>query len=385
MNKIGKQCFIIWVIFHTSWLYAEPNIHHPIRYLPNSLNATPIGFSPSQIQQTYGFNNISAQGSGQIIAIVDAFDNPNIEADLNVFNSRFNLPACTTLNGCFKKIYANKTKPPKNIGWCGEIALDVEWAHAIAPAAKIYLVEAASTRMKDMYHAVSVAIQAGANVVSMSWGSEEFAEQTTYDTLFKNPQVSFVASTGDWGSNTCYPATSPYVLAVGGTSLNVDNIGNYQGETAWSGSGGGLSKLETWPSYQQTLPTPQSQNRRGIPDVAYNADPYTGFLVYNSIADKHGVGWRVVGGTSAGAPQWAALIAIANSAASHNIGGNIHAWLYAAAHPSTGFYNTYFYDIDTGTNGTCGFLCTAQNGYDYVTGLGSPQADLLIQGMSRRE
>ena len=353
--------------------------HHPIHYKPHTRHLLPSGLSPSQVTVAYGFNTISATGQGQVIAIVDAFDDPNIEADLAVFNQAFGLPDCTTANGCFKKVYAANTQPRTDAGWSGEIALDVEWAHAIAPAAQIILVEAASDSMADLFQAVQAAIQNQATVVSMSWGGGEFAGQTSYDDTFNNPNVSFTASSGDNGTGTLYPAASPYVLAVGGTTLNVDSSGNYQGETAWSGSGGGISTVEAWPTSQSSLPIPQSNNMRGVPDVGYNADPQTGFSVYNSVPGNGGTGWQVVGGTSAGAPQWAAIIAIANSAGNANLGSsNLSTLLYAAANPNTGNYGSYFNSISSGTNGDCGYYCTAQDGYNYVTGLGTPQIANLI-------
>jgi subtilase family serine protease len=364
--------------------YALPKapriVHHPIRYKPNTPHFLPSGLSPSQVSVAYGLNNISAKGKGQIIAIVDAFDDPNIEADLGVFSQAFGLPECTTANGCFKKITDANKVPPTDGGWSGEIALDVEWAHAIAPEAQIILVEAASATTDDLMQAVQLAIQNNATVVSMSWGGPEDPSQTSSDVIFNNPNITFTASSGDDGTGVIYPASSPYVLAVGGTTLSVDSTGNYQGEEAWSGSGGGLSTVESWPASQSGLPIPQSNNMRGVPDVSYNADPQTGFSVYSSVPDGDGgsTGWQVVGGTSAGAPQWAAIVAVANSAGNSNIGGNLSSVLYAAANPNSGNYNSYFYDINSGTNGNCGFICTAQAGYDYVTGLGSPQVANLI-------
>lgn len=349
-------------------------IHHPIHYKPTGSHFLPSGLSPKQVANAYGVSAVAAQGKGQTIAIVDAYDDPKIEADLAVFNKEFGLPACTTANKCFKKIYAKNKKPKTDAGWAGEIALDVEWAHAMAPQAKIILVEAASDSIEDLFQAVEVAAKSGATVVSMSWGTGEFAEQTTYDSIFTNPNITFTASAGDSGTGTIYPASSPTVLAVGGTTLSVDAYGNYQGETAWSGSGGGLSTVESWPSYQSAFPILQSNKMRGVPDVAYNADPETGFSVYSSVPSDDGTGWQVVGGTSAGAPQWAALIAVVNSTLPTKLGSSVKRQLYAAAKDEANHFN----DITSGTNGDCGYYCTAQEGYDYVTGLGSPEFANLI-------
>jgi len=349
---------------------------------PDTHSLLPSGLSPHQVSNAYGFNDVSAKGKGQVIAIVDAYDDPKIEKDLAVFNKAFGLPECTTKNGCFKKVYAANKKPPTDAGWSGEIALDVEWAHAMAPSAKIILVEAASARLEDLYQAVEVAVASGANVVSMSWGSNEFAAQVNYDKIFSNPNVIFTASSGDDGTGTIYPSTSPYVLSVGGTTLHVDSYGNYRSETAWSGSGGGLSAVEPWPVYQSNFSIPQSNNMRGVPDVSYNADPQTGFSVYSSVPGEGGIGWQVVGGTSAGAPQWAAFVAVANSSLKKATIHNINALLYAAGHPNTGNHSYYFNDINDGKNGQCGYICNAQDGYDYVTGLGSPEVANLISELA---
>ncbi|CEG59428.1 S53 family peptidase [Legionella micdadei] len=357
---------------------APGKVHHPIHYKPHTNHLRPSGLTPNQVRNAYGFNTISAKGKGQVIAIVDAYDNPRIEADLGVFTKHFGLPACTTKNGCFKKIYANGKRPRTDAGWAGEIALDVQWAYAMAPEAKIMLVEAASDSLQDLFKAIQVAVDNGATVVSMSWGGSEFAQQTTLDDVFNNPKVTFFASSGDNGAGTMYPASSPYVVGVGGTTLRIDNHGNYHGETAWSGSGGGVSSVESWPAGQSSLPIPQSNNMRGVPDVAYNADPETGFAVYNSVPSDEGVGWQVVGGTSAGAPQWAAIAAVANSALGTNLGGKFSNLLYTIANPSTGSYIYNFNDVSSGENGDCEYFCAAQDGYDYVTGLGSPELGTLI-------
>lgn len=362
--------------------YAPGKIIHPIQYGPKSLINTAL--TPHQVRVAYGFKNIyegGALGQGQTIAIIDAFDNPNIASDLNAFNKRFGLRKCTIQNGLFQVIFAAGRRPGQDPsgGWAGETALDVEWAHAMAPEAKIMLVEAASDNPADLYQAIEVAVAKGANVVSMSWGAPEYPAQTDFDQIFqKYPNVTFVASSGDSGAGTMHPASSPFVLGVGGTTLSVDDFGNYQGETAWAGSSGGVSTVETWPSYQSSLPIPSSNDMRGVPDVSYNADPQSGFSVYNTVPGPGGTGWQVVGGTSAGAPQWAALVAVLNSATKKVAGSNLSAQLYAAANPSTGKYNYLYRDVVSGSNGSCDYYCQAQPGYDYVTGLGSPEVYSLI-------
>ena len=359
--------------------YARPPIH-----VKGGATQGPTGLTPAKTRHAYGFDQITNQGAGQTIGIVDAFDDPNIESDLAVFNSQFGLPACTTSNGCFQKVYAAGVKPNTNAGWALEISLDVEWAHAIAPQAKILLVEAASNSFANLLQAVDVAVQNGASVVSMSWGGGEFSGEISSDTHFAVNGVTFTASSGDSGSGVEYPAASPGVVSVGGTTLKIDSSGNYVSETAWSGSGGGQSAFEAEPLYQANYPIPNDPGGvRGVPDVAYDGDPNSGFAVYDSIRLQGQRGWFQVGGTSAGAPQWAAVFAIANSlrvAAGKATLSSTNNAVYTVG--SGAAYSSNFHDITSGTNGSCGALCTATTGYDYVTGLGSPQANHTISALA---
>jgi subtilase family serine protease len=325
--------------------------------------------------QAYSFLavDVKKKGKGQTIALIDAYDDPNAEADLATFNTQFALPACTTANGCFKLIYANGTQPPADtIGWSNETAIDIQWAHAIAPAANIILVEAQSASLGDLITGVDVAVQNGATVVSMSWVSSEGPEEGVTDTHFNVPGVTFVAATGDTGHGVSYPAASPYVVAVGGTTLTINADGSWASETAWSGSGGGSSKYEIEPSYQTAV---QSTGQRTIPDVSYDGDPNTGVPSYSSyVCGACKTGWLQWGGTSIGTPQWAALFAIANSIRVYNGKATL-------TQPQLILYpigETYYHDITSGTNGSCGRACTAATGYDLVTGLGSPIGHTLI-------
>lgn len=328
------------------------------------------------MRSIYGFNLINNQGAGQTIALVDAFDNPDIESDFAVFTSTFGLPACTTSNGCFKKIYASGSKPRTNLGWAGEIALDVEWAYAIAPQAKIILVEAASASNTDLLSAIDVAVQNGATVVSMSWGGAESSTSANYDTHFNKPGIAFVASSGDGGHAVQFPAVSKYVVGVGGTSLTYTSQGAYVSEIVWNNqygaTGGGVSAYQPKPSYQSSA---QTTSFRGVPDVAYDADPATGVPVYNTTALPRQQGWGQYGGTSASAPQIAALIAIVNSQRS-SLGKG------ALSYPAAFYQATAnFHDIVSGTNGTCGSVCTAAVGYDFTTGIGTPISNNLISAL----
>jgi subtilase family serine protease len=353
----------------------------PFHLNPNVTNSTVSGKTPALIRHAYGFDLVSNQGAGQTIAIVDAYDHPAIESDLNVFSNKFGLAACTTANGCFKKIYAAGTKPAADSGWALEIALDVEWAHAIAPQAKVMLVEAASSSFSDLMNAVDVAVRNGATVVSMSFGGNEFSSETVFDAHFKTAGVTFVASSGDSGHGVEYPAASQYVMSVGGTTLNIDTYGNYLGEAAWSGSGGGLSSYEAETGGQSTWPLPYA-GKRGAPDVAYDGNPSTGFAVYDSVTYNNQSGWFQIGGTSAGAPQWAALVAIANSVRRASGKANLSSTYNAVYSAARSNYTTAVHDVGTGSNGSCGTVCNAGAGYDYVTGLGSPRANVLIPAFS---
>ncbi len=384
---LGLSVLLIWVsVGQPLWAERPPaGFARPPFHVKGNAGSGPSGLSPQRARHAYGFDLVANQGAGQTIGIVDAFDHPNIESDLGVFNTTFGLPACTTSNGCFQKVYASGVRPSTNAGWALEISLDVEWAHAIAPQAKILLVEAASNSFANLLQAVDVAVQNGASVVSMSWGGGEFLSETSYDSAhFAVNGVTFTASSGDSGAGVEYPAASPDVVAVGGTTLNTDKSGNYLGETAWSGSGGGQSAYEAEPLYQANYPIPNDPNGlRGVPDVAYDGDPNTGFAVYDSVRYQGQRGWFQVGGTSAGAPQWAALFVIANSvrvAGGKRTLSSANGAVYSAAAGTA--YGSNFHDITSGTNGSCGTLCTASSGYDYVTGLGSPKANNIIQALA---
>ncbi len=196
----------------------------------------------------------------------------------------------------------------------------------------------------------------------MSWGGDEFSTEGNYESHFLSSfGAVFFASSGDNGHGVSWPAASANVIAVGGTTLHFDSGGNFSSETAWSGSGGGVSSFIAEPGYQKTFSVPNANNKRAIPDVSYNADPNSGYPVYDSISFHGSRGWFKVGGTSAGAPQWAAIRAISRSV-------TVNQLYIDAAKPS----QTFLRDIISGTNGSCGYFCTAHPSYDYVTGLGSP-------------
>jgi subtilase family serine protease len=339
---------------------------------PAGANPTPAPapYTPSQVRHAYGFDQVGLDGTGQTIAIIDAYDDPNIAADLATFDRRFGLPAAD-----FVKATPFGT-PRYDAGWSQEISLDVEWAHAIAPGARILLVEALSASSTDLLNAVDYAVSQGVKQISMSWGGGEFSGESTLDSHFNKPGVTFFASAGDSGAAAGWPAISPYVTAVGGTNLKIDAGGNRISETGWTGSGGGTSTRVSRPSYQNGF---QSSSFRQMPDVSYDADPNTGFYVYDS---NGGGGWYQIGGTSAGAPQWAGLAALVNQGrvaagkatlgTGLNYGANTALYQLAGGSSYTNARGD-FYDVTSGSNGT-----SAKTGYDTVTGLGSPVAHKLI-------
>ena len=368
-------------------------VHHPLslEVLGYDVNGTPLlsdqqnpsGYTPATIA---GYLGLSGNGAGQTIAIVDAFDDPNIASDLAYFDAQFGLPAPPS----FKKVtQAGRTYgyPATDATWALEIALDVEWAHAIAPAANILLVEAKSTTFADMDTALAYAgKQSGVTVISNSWGAVEFYGETKLNSYCKLSTRLCVFSTGDNGNPGTFPAYNPYVLSVGGTTLDLHvdpstGTVSVNDEQAWGDSGGGISLYETKPSYQTANP----YTMRGTSDVSYDADPATGFAVYDTVPYNGESGWFQMGGTSAGAPQWSAIIAVADQLRKA-VGKSVLS-AYSSSSPFMAASRIYAVtsgvaDIATGpSNGGCGQPCTPAAGYDFVTGGGSPRQgiDLALQ------
>jgi subtilase family serine protease len=335
-------------------------------------------YYPSDLRTAYGVNNIlfgatHGDGTGQTIAIIDAFNDPNIKTDLANFDTSFGLAAPPSFQVVNQS--GGATLPPNSPpgSWDVEESLDVEWAHSVAPAASIILVEANSPTYGNLLsHAVVWAKkQPSVSVISMSFGGGEFSTETGFDGKFKTPLGhngdTFIASTGDGGAPGGYPSWSPNVLAVGGTTLTENSSSNWVSETGWSGSGGGQSVFEAKPTYQKNV---NSSSFRQTPDISSDADPNTGVYVLDSWAG----GAFQVGGTSLAAPTWAGLIAIANQGRVINGLGtlkNQEAMKILYSLPSSDFH-----DITSGNNGFA-----AGPGYDLVTGIGSPIANVLIPAM----
>jgi hypothetical protein len=347
--------------------------------------ASPVGFTPAQIRHAYGFDQarlvggIQGDGTGQTIAIVDSFDDPNIVQDLATFDAQFGLPAPPSFrriaqDGSGNLPGTDPAGPTTGIkgDWEGETAMDVEWAHAIAPGANLLLVEANAT---GIWTAVATAArQPGVSVVSMSFSGDETKGELTLNNAFVTPAghtgVTFVASSGDSGIPQ-FPATAPTVLGVGGTSLTLGDGNSYGSETAWSSSGGGFSTIEAIPAWQTSV-LPAGTVMRATPDVAWDGDPNTGFAV----CDSYNFGstpWVESAGTSAGAPQWAGLLAIANQGRARRGLRSLDGATETL--PMLYSLNAYdFHDITSGSN----MGNAAGPGYDLVTGLGTPKVYRVI-------
>ena len=329
--------------------FAKPFFH----VKPNA-SAAPTGLSPATIKGAYNFTTSMTAGAGLTIAIVDAYDDPTAESDLNVFSSQYGLPSCTTANGCFKKVNqtGGASYPKADAGWALEISLDVQWAHAIAPGAKILLVEARSSSFTNLLAAEDYAA-AHANYVSNSWGAGEFSGETAYDSHFSHSGVSFFVSAGDAGLPAEYPSASPNVISVGGTTLHFSS-GVLTSETGWTDGGGGCSAYESATSAQfgfSGFAQVGCGSFRGTPDVSLDADPASGVSVYDSTRYQRQRGWWTVGGTSASSPMIAARSAVAGTlvGSAYVYGGGIS-----------------YRDITSGNNGA---PCLV--GYDLCTGRGS--------------
>ncbi|MGW3174561.1 hypothetical protein [Streptomyces sp. NPDC001153] len=342
-----------------------------VQHLTVSPDATPSGYGPSDLQSAYNLPSSTA-GSGRTVAIVDAMDDPNAESDLAAYRSQYGLPACTTANGCFKKVNqtGGTTYPSADSGWAGEISLDLDMVSAACPQCHILLVEASSTGMADIGTAENEAVALGAKYVSNSFGGPEDPTETTADVqYFNHPGVAITVSAGDSGYGVQYPASSPYVTAVGGTSLS--RAGNTRGwsESVWSndstdGTGAGCSADEAKPTWQSDT----GCSKRTVADVSAVADPATGVAVYDTYGAS---GWDVYGGTSASSPLIAATYALAGTPTANS---------YPSSYPYG--HTSALNDVTSGSDGTCStsYLCTAGTGYDGPTGLGTPNGATAFTG-----
>lgn len=350
---------------------------------PAVTNKTPIsgGLKPADLHSAYSLPTEATGSSVPTIALVDAYNDPTAEADLAVYDKEFKLPACTSSNGCFRKLdQEGKTSPlpATNGGWATEISLDVQMAHAICQTCHLLLVEAANSSLAALGAAVNAAVKAGATVVSNSYGATEEANDVDFTSPYNHPGVAILVSSGDCGyfNEACerggeaanYPASSPDVVAVGGTSL-VDSGGSWT-STVWKDGGSGCSTVFSAPLWQSEVAhfsETACGSGRSVADVAANADPYTGVDVYDTTPNGgNPTGWGVWGGTSEASPIVAGEFGLAGGA-------------HGVQYPAQTLYanigdSSVLYDVTSGSNGSCtgATACKARSGYDGPTGVGSP-------------
>jgi len=328
---------------------------------PSATESYVTGLRPDQIQAAYGLTSAAlSSGGGRTIAIVDAYDNPNVESDLAAYRAQFKLSACGSGDGCFRKVNQDggSALPAGDVGWGQEIALDVEMASAVCPNCKILLVEATSASIVNLGKAVTTAVNMGAVAVSNSYGANEFSSERSYDSYYNHANAAITVSSGDNGYGVEFPAASPFVTAVGGTSLTAATNNRGFTEKAWSGAGSGCSRWEPKPSFQHD----SGCSRRTVADVSAVADPATGVAVFDSYGSSGSNDWFVFGGTSVASPIIASVFAL---------GG--HSTAPGSVYASAGNASALF-DTVGGANGRCkpSYLCTAVAGYDGPTGLGTP-------------
>lgn len=338
------------------------------------LAAGPAGYAPADLQTAYGLTSDSSSGGvGQTVAIVDAFDDPNAEADLATYRTTFGLPACTTGNGCFKKVNEHGNASPlpgtdPTGGWEAEESLDLDMVSAICPNCHIVLFEAASAISTDFFIGEDTAAATpGVTIISNSWGTSEYTGENSDDSHFNHPGIMITASAGDSGYDgpgSGFPSASAHVTSVGGTTLQ--HVGSTWPQKAWSGTGSLCSQFVVQPSWQAALGAAYTSicSTRIDNDVSAVADPNTGVAVYDTFGGSAGcTAWCVAGGTSASSPIIASVYAIAGNGATLTYGSNAYA--------NTGSLT----DVTTGSNNSVGggtFLCNGIVGFDGPTGLGTP-------------
>ena len=364
--------------------YQRTNVkrHVQTRGVRHAAASSVSGLGPSDLQSAYNLASAAASnGAGATVAIVDAFNDPTADSDLATYRSQYGLSACTVSSGCLK--IASQTGSTSSLpsddtssdDWSGEVSLDLDMVSSVCPLCNIDLVEANSDSDADLGAAVNEAVALGAKYISNSYGGSESSSETNEDSsYYDHPGVVVTASAGDSGYGVEYPAASPYVTAVGGTSLSSDSSSRGWTETVWSGSGSGCSSYESQPSWQASLLSSLSLtgcSNRVVADVAAVADPNTGVAVYDT--DLSNGGWNVYGGTSAASPIIAATYALAGTPGS---GDN------PAQYP----YNdtSALYNVSSGSNGSCSpsWLCTGQSGYNGPTGLGTPDGTAAFAASS---
>ncbi len=319
-------------------------------------STAPAGHGPADLQHAYRLVQASStKGAGQTVAVVDAYDDPNAEADLATYRSTFGLPPCTSASGCFRKIneYGGTAYPPADAGWAGEISLDIDMVSAVCPNCHILLVEANTPSLSNLATGVDTAAALHATEISNSYARQEFKGETGLDVHYDHPGIMITVASGNnaYAGGTSYPAASPYVTAVGGTKLMRASNSRGWSETAWQKTSSGCSLYEPKPTWQHD----SGCATRTEVDTAAVA-------VYLAVYDTYSQpGWVIAYGTSAPTPIIAGIYALAGNAASLSFGSSTY---------QTG---ASVFDITSGNTGTCGtYLCQATPGYDGPTGNGSP-------------
>ena len=317
----------------------------------------PAGYGATDLRSAYGLTSSDTGFGSTTIAIVDAYGYPNAESDLATYRAQYGLPACTTANGCFKKVNQGGVPgsyPRADTGWSQETALDLDMASAMCPNCRILLVEASSNSFQNLAMAENTAASMGAHVISNSYGGGE-SGSASYEMYYSYPGIAITVSTGDSGYGVQFPASSPHVTAVGGTSLTRSSNARGWSESAWSGAGSGCSTVYAKPAWQADT----GCAKRTVADVSAVADPNTGVAVYGPTSPKRS-GWMVFGGTSASAPLVAGMYGVNGGAVAYGSDPYRHV--------------SALYDVSAGSNGSCGgsYLCTSVAGYDGPTGLGTP-------------
>jgi subtilase family serine protease len=342
---------------HAARCHAHVVTDEAGRILANRLTpaGTPAGYGAVKLRTAYNVRLTGA--STTLVAIVDAYGYTNAEADLAAYRAQFGLPACTTANGCFRKL--NQTGvaanyPAQDLGWAQESALDLDMASAMCPNCRLYLIEANSNAFSNLVVAEATAARLGAHAISNSYGVAE-ANTQSYEAAYNHPGIAITASTGDTGYGVEFPASSPHVIAVGGTHLVTATNSRGWSESVWPGAGSGCSTVYAKPRWQVDA----GCRMRTVADTAAVADPRTGVSVYGPVSTR-GSGWMIFGGTSAAAPLIAGIYGARASVVSYASG------LYS--------HTSYLFDVSTGSNGSCGgsYLCTGKVNYDGPTGLGTP-------------
>lgn len=355
-----EQAGDVTIRAHTNHLLLVPDVNKAY------VGTAPSGETPQSLRSVYSLPGVGGSGT---IAIVDAYDYGTALKDFNVFSKQFGLFQETSTNvtantnQVFQVVYASGRKPQANASWNQEAALDIEWSHAMAPNAKIVLVEANSSSFSDLFAAVKTAASLpGVKEVSMSWGGSEFSGELSDDSTFSQNGVVYFASAGDTGGKVIYPGTSPKVVSAGGTTVNRDSSGNFLSETAWSSAGGGPSAYEAIPTYQSSYSAVAAivGSKRGTPDFSFDANPNTGVSVYDSTPYGGYSGWMVFGGTSVASPSLAGIVNLANS----NSASSTAELTLIYSHYTI---SSEFRDITSGSAGKY----PATMGWDFATGVGS--------------